>query len=62
MIVWCVCFGVVGLAGELTTFLVRSSLDDPIGPIHLDSFVNIVLGTCCIASAGWASRRAPRSS
>jgi hypothetical protein len=62
VIVWCGFFGALGLAGHLTTFLVGSSLDEPGGQIHLDGFVNVVLGAGCIAFAVWAARRALRPS
>jgi hypothetical protein len=62
LIVSCVFFGVLGLAGHLTTFLIGSSLDEPAGPIRLDGFVNIILGACCIACAAMAARRAIRLS
>lgn len=62
MIVACVFFGVLGFASQLTTFLVGSSLDEPGGGIHLDGFVNIVLGGGCIVFAVWAARRALRPS
>lgn len=62
LIVSCAFFGLLGLAGDLTTFQVGSSLNAPAGPIRLDGFVNVVLGTCCIACSVWAARRAVRLS
>jgi hypothetical protein len=51
LIVGCLFFGVLGIVGDLTTFLLGSPLNDPSSAIRLDGVVNVFIGGCCLALA-----------
>lgn len=51
VIVWCAFFGVLGVAGQLTPFLLGSSLGTPSSAIRLDAILNVSVGVCCLTVA-----------